>query len=71
MVFITLFLTAAGVLQVWLQRYTENPMGFMEVQSRLEMFYMMREVAGLVFLIGLGVYVYSFFVGSDEKEATA
>jgi nitric oxide reductase subunit B len=69
MVFITLFLTAAGVLQVWLQRYTENPMGFMEVQSKLEVFYMMREVAGLVFLIGLGVYVYSFFVGGEEEAA--
>ncbi len=70
MVFITLFLTAAGVLQVWLQRYTENPMGFMAVQEKLEIFYLLRELAGLVFLIGLGVYVYSFFVGGEE-EATA
>ena len=69
MVFITLFLTAAGVLQVWLQRYTDNPMGFMEVQSKLEIFYMMREIAGVVFLIGLGVYIYSFFVGGEEETA--
>ena len=69
MVFITLFLTAAGVLQVWLQRYTENPMGFMEVQSKLEIFYVMREIAGLVFLIGLGVYIYSFFVGGEEEAS--
>ncbi|MCU7954954.1 MAG: cbb3-type cytochrome c oxidase subunit I, partial [gamma proteobacterium symbiont of Bathyaustriella thionipta] len=67
MVFITLFLTAAGVLQVWLQRYTETPMGFMEVQDKLEIFYMMREIAGIVFLIGLGVYIYSFFVGGEEE----
>ncbi|MCU7836321.1 MAG: cbb3-type cytochrome c oxidase subunit I [gamma proteobacterium symbiont of Taylorina sp.] len=71
MVFITLFLTAAGVLQVWLQRYTETPMGFMEVQDKLQIFYMMREIAGIVFLIGLGVYIYSFFVDSDGEEATA
>lgn len=71
MVFITLFLTAAGVLQVWLQRYTENPMGFMEVQSKLEIFYVMREIAGVVFLIGLVAFIYSFFVGGDEEEATA
>ncbi len=69
MVFITLFLTAAGVLQVWLQRYTDNPMSFMEVQDKLQIFYMMREVAGLVFLIGLGVYIYSFFVKGDEVSA--
>ena len=70
MVFITLFLTAAGVLQVWLQRYTENPMGFMEVQDKLQVFYMMREIAGIVFLIGLVVYIYSFFV-KGEETATA
>ena len=70
MVFITLFLTAAGVLQVWLQRYTDAPMGFMAVQDKLEIFYMMREIAGIIFLIGLGTYIYSFFVGGEE-EATA
>jgi nitric oxide reductase subunit B len=70
MVFITLFLTAAGVLQVWLQRYTDTPMGFMAVQEKLEIFYLLRELAGIVFLIGLGVYIYSFFVGGEE-EATA
>ena len=69
MVFITLFLTAAGVLQVWLQRYTENPMGFMEVQDKLQVFYMMREVAGLIFLIGLLIYIYSFFVKGEEAAA--
>ena len=69
MVFITLFLTAAGVLQVWLQRYTENPMGFMEVQDKLQVFYMMREVAGVVFLIGLLIYIYSFFVKGEEATA--
>ncbi|MCU7798897.1 MAG: cbb3-type cytochrome c oxidase subunit I [gamma proteobacterium symbiont of Lucinoma myriamae] len=69
MVFITLFLTAAGVLQVWLQRYTETPMGFMEVQDKLEIFYMMREIAGIVFLIGLGIYIYSFFVGGEEEAS--
>ena len=69
MVFITLFLTAAGVLQVWLQRYTENPMGFMAVQEKLEIFYLLREISGIIFLIGLGVYIYSFFVGGEEEAA--
>ena len=69
MVFITLFLTAAGVLQVWLQRYTDAPMGFMAVQDKLEIFYMMREIAGIIFLIGLGTYIYSFFVGGEEEAS--
>ncbi len=71
MVFITLFLTAAGVLQVWLQRYTENPMAFMEVQDKLVLFYGMREIAGIFFLLGLATYIYSFFADSEGAEASA
>jgi nitric oxide reductase subunit B len=68
MVFITLFLTGAGVLQVWLQRYTEDPQPFMVVQEKIEMFYWLRELAGLVFLVGLIMYVMSFFVKGGEHE---
>ena len=71
MVFITLFLTGAGILQVWLQRYSENPQPFMVVQEKIELFYWMREVAGLIFLIGLLIYVASFFVGRKDAEAVA
>ena len=69
MVFIVLFLTAAGVLQVWLQRYSEAPQAFMVVQDKIALFYWMREAAGLVFLIGLVLYLISFFVGRKEPEA--
>jgi len=68
MVFITLFLTAAGVLQVWMQRYTEMPESFMVVQEKIEIFYWLRELAGVVFLLGLIVYVVSFFVKGGERE---
>ncbi|MCW8935652.1 MAG: cbb3-type cytochrome c oxidase subunit I [Gammaproteobacteria bacterium] len=67
MVFITLFLTGAGILQVWLQRFSDEPMSFMVVQDKIELFYWMREGAGVVFLIGLLLYVYSFFVGGEER----
>ena len=70
MVFITLFLTGAGILQVWLQRVAEDPQPFMVVQEKIALFYWMREVAGLFFLAGLVLYVISFFVGGEE-EATA
>ncbi len=66
MVFITLFLTGAGVLQVYLQRYSETPLPFMVVQQKLEIFYWLREAAGLIFLIGLLLYCYSFFVKGKE-----
>ena len=66
MVFITLFLTGAGILQTYLQRYSDAPQAFMVVQDKIQLFYWMREVAGVVFLIGLVVYVVSFFVGGKE-----
>lgn len=70
MVFITLFLTAAGILQVYLQRMNgDASLPFMVVQDKIEIFYWMREGAGIIFLIGLIVYVASFFVGRDQPEA--
>ena len=71
MVFITLFLTGAGVLQVWLQRISESAMPFMVVQDQIAIFYWMREIAGIVFLIGLVLYIMSFFVGGEEKPVQA
>jgi nitric oxide reductase subunit B len=50
MVFITLFLTAAGILQVWLQRYSSTPMSFMAAQDQVAIFYWLREGAGVMFL---------------------
>jgi nitric oxide reductase subunit B len=69
MVFITLFLTAAGILQVWLQRVAAAPMSFMDTQAQLTLFYWMREVSGLVFLIGVVVYIWSFFCKGTESVA--
>lgn len=66
MVFITLFLTGAGILQVWMQRYTDMPMPFMVVQDKIAIFYWLREVAGVTFMAGLVVYLWSFFVGNDQ-----
>lgn len=70
MVFITLFLTAAGILQVYLQRYSDTPMQFMLVQDKVALFYWMREIAGLVFFAGLVVYIWSFFKAWREPGIT-
>lgn len=67
-VFITLFLTAAGILQIYLQRYTDTPLPFMVVQEKIALIYWMREGAGLIFLVGLVVYIVSFFVKGEEGE---
>ena len=68
MVFITLFLTAAGILQVWLQRVSDSPLPFMVVQEKIAIFYWAREISGVFFLIGLILYITSFFLGGDKKE---
>jgi len=68
MVFITLFLTAAGVVQVFLQRMGDAPLPFMVVQDKIEIFYWMREVSGVIFLIGLLVYISSFFIKGDAAN---
>src|SRR5574343_1952718 len=68
MVFITLFLTAAGILQVWMQRMGDTPLSFMATQDKLAFFYWLREGAGVVFFIGLLLYIISFFVGKDEAR---
>jgi len=70
MVLITLFLTGAGILQVWLQRIPESgeALGFMATQDKLAVFYWLREIAGVFFLFGLIAYLASFFV-TEKKEA--
>ncbi len=71
MVFITLFLTAAGILQIWMQRIPESgqALSFMATQDNIALFYWLREISGVVFFIGLVVYLASFFVKGDEVAA--
>jgi nitric oxide reductase subunit B len=65
-----LALTCAGVLQVWLQRMPANgaAMPFMAAQDQIEFFYWIRLFGGVVFLIGLLMYVWSFFIGGEPAE---
>ena len=62
MVLITLFLTAAGVMQVMLQRLPTDgtALSFMTTVDQLQVFFWLRLAAGVGFFIGLGYYLYSF-----------
>jgi len=70
MVFITLFLTGAGVLQIWLQRLPESgeALGFMATQDKIALFYWLRLLSGVVFMAGLVTYLTSFFIGGEEPQ---
>lgn len=62
MVLITLFLTAAGVMQVMLQRLPTDgtALSFMNTVDQLRVFFWLRLGAGVGFFIGLGFYLFSF-----------
>jgi nitric oxide reductase subunit B len=68
MVLITLLLTAAGVVQVTLQRVSENPMPFMVVQEKIAYLYWMRWYAGVLFFIGLLVYLAAHLIAAREAR---
>ena len=59
MVFITLSLTGAGIVQVYLQRILG--MSYMDTQSHMTLFYGLRLFFGGTFAVGLVVYLYDFF----------
>ncbi|MFZ6747779.1 cbb3-type cytochrome c oxidase subunit I [Undibacterium sp. Ren11W] len=71
MVFITLFLTAAGILQVWLQRISTTPMSFMATQDQLVIFYWLRLGSGVIFTIGLLLYITSFFIKGETVAVSS
>ncbi|SEK76425.1 cbb3-type cytochrome c oxidase subunit I [Halomonas daqiaonensis] len=65
MCFMTFTLTFAGVVQTHLQRVLG--MNFMEVQSQLGLFYMMRLGAGVAVAIGAVMLLYAFFGPAREQ----
>ncbi|MBI5827847.1 MAG: nitric-oxide reductase large subunit, partial [Deltaproteobacteria bacterium] len=66
MVFITLALTGAGIVQVYLQRVLGMP--YMETQGHMALFYYIRLFFGATFAIGLLVYLYNFFISSRASQ---
>ncbi|MCF6253674.1 MAG: cbb3-type cytochrome c oxidase subunit I [Thiomicrorhabdus sp.] len=64
---VTFALTAAGVTQIMLQRWPDTEaLGFMATQAELIPIYKVRFAFGLMVLIGLLAYFYSFFVKENE-----
>jgi len=59
MICITLSLTGAGIVQVYLQRVLAMP--FMESQEHIALFYWLRLFFGVTFGAGLVIYLYDFF----------
>jgi nitric oxide reductase subunit B len=67
MIGITLALTGAGIVQVYLQRILG--ISFMETQGHMGIFYAIRFFFGITFTVGLGIYLYDFFTPSRKVNA--
>ena len=68
---ITLALTAAGVMQILLQRWDANTaINFIDAQVQIIPVYKVRLAFGLMFLAGLVAYFTSFFVGGELPSET-
>ncbi len=57
MIGITFALLFAGILQTHLQRVMN--MGYMQVQSQLDLFYWLRLGSGIIFIVGALMFIYS------------
>lgn len=66
-VFMTVTLTFAGVLQTHLERVLG--MSYMDVQDQLSLFYVMRFGAGAVTVIGVFMFIYSLLIPATQREA--
>lgn len=68
MVFMTFTLAFGGVIQTHLQRVLA--MGFMEIQSQIDLFYWFRLGAGIFFLMGALFFIYAALGPVREQVAT-
>lgn len=67
MTFMTISLAFAGVIQTHLQRVLA--MGFMEIQSQIDLFYWFRLGSGIFFLIGALLFIYATLGPVREQVA--
>lgn len=65
---ITFALTVAGVMQIVAQRMGVAPSSFMEAQEQIVPVYGVRLFFGVMTIVGLLVYLYSFFVKQEEES---
>lgn len=71
MIGLTLALTVAGIMQIQMQRLPDaaEALDFMETQAAISGVYMVRLAFGVMVLLGLLTYFYSFFVKEEKVVA--
>lgn len=71
MIGLTLALTVAGIMQIEMQRLRDvaDALDFMSAQAAISTVYMVRLAFGVMVLLGLLTYFYSFFVKEEKAVA--
>ncbi len=67
MFFMALFIAIAGIMQVYIQRATDLALPFIEIQNSLMILYWLRSIGGVVFLIGVIIYITKFLIAKSNN----
>ena len=62
----TMAFGAAGITQTYLERILG--LGYLDTQRKMQVHYLMLEATGALFVIGVALFMYDFFVESHRRE---
>jgi nitric oxide reductase subunit B len=62
----TMAFAAAGITQTLLERIMG--VGYLETQRKMQVHYLMLVGTGILFVLGVGLYLYDFFIVAPRRE---
>ena len=62
----TMAFAAAGIVQTYLERIMG--VGYLETQRKMQVHYLMLVAAGILFVLGVALYLYDFFIVAPHPE---
>ena len=62
----TMAFAAAGIVQTYLERILG--VGYLETQRKMQVHYLMLVGAGILFVLGVALYLYDFFIVAPRRE---
>jgi nitric oxide reductase subunit B len=65
----TMALAAAGITQTYLERILG--LGYLDTQKKMQVHYLMLVGTGILFVLGVALYLYDFFVLAPRRDRAA
>ena len=62
----TMAFAAAGITQTYLERILG--LGYLETQQKMQVHYLMVVATGILFVLGVALYLYDFFFLAPRRE---